>query len=120
MYEYRAVVVAVHDGDTISLDVDCGFDIHIVRLEVRLSGVDAPELKRSDQLGEQARDSLSAWLVAHPGPYIAHTEKDHTEKYGRYLLGALTAADHRELINDGLAAGWLKFYSGRGLKPVWP
>lgn len=120
MYEYRATVKAVHDGDTITLDVDCGFDWHMTHLDVRLAGVDAAELNRPDALGENARASLLSWLTAHPGPYVITTEKDHTEKYGRYLVSALIAVDQHELIGDGLIAGWLKMYSGRGPKPSWP
>lgn len=120
MYEYTAKILSVHDGDTIRIDVDLGFEIHNTNMDVRLFGVDAPELKRTDQLGEKSRDALNAWLVAHPGPYRATTVKDHTEKYGRYLVSALLAADEHELINDQLSAGWLKVYSGSGPKPVWP
>jgi endonuclease YncB( thermonuclease family) len=113
-------VISVHDGDTITLDVDCGFDWHMVHMDVRLGGVDAPELHRPDHLGEDARGFLLTWLAAHPGPYVITTEQDHTEKYGRYLVSALTAVDHHELIGDGLVAGWLKMYAGRGPKPSWP
>jgi micrococcal nuclease len=120
MFEYRAIVLSVHDGDTLDLDVDLGFRIHNIQMVMRLAGVDAPELKRADRLGELAREALTGWLAAHPGPYTAHTEKDHTEKYGRYLLSALVAADSHELINDQMAAGYLKFYTGNGPKPTWP
>lgn len=120
MFEYRAVILSVHDGDTLDLDLDLGFRLHNIQMVMRFSGVDAPELKRTDRLGEIAREALTGWLVAHPGPYLAQTEKDRTEKYGRFLLSALVAADGHELINDQLAAGHLKFYTGSGPKPTWP
>lgn len=120
MYAYRARVISVHDGDTISLDVDLGFDVHVARMDVRLAGVDAPELNRVDLLGEKAKASLLTWLATHRGPYEITTAKDHTEKYGRYLVTALAAEDHHELIGDGLIMGWLKMYAGRGPKPSWP
>lgn len=120
MYEYGATVLSVHDGDTLDLDISMGFRIHNIQMVMRLAGVDAPELKRADRLGELSRDSVMTWLIAHPGPYVAHTEKDHAEKYGRILLAGLTASDGHELINDQLAAGFLKPYSGFGPKPTWP
>lgn len=120
MYEYAASVLSVHDADTIRIDLDLGCSVHNVNLDVRLAGVDAPELRRPDQLGERAREALGAWLVAHPGPYRVTTIKDRTEKYGRYLVGFVIAPDGHELLADLTAAGWLKPYTGQGPKPIWP
>jgi endonuclease YncB( thermonuclease family) len=114
----------VHDGDTITVDVDLGFEIHVVRKNMRFFGYDAPELKTHltdpDGYGEAARAYLNSWLGQHPGPYTIHTEHDHTEKYWRFLMSALIAADDHELLNEMIAAGWLKPYTGSGPKPIWP
>ena len=118
MFEYSAQVLEVHDGDTLRLDVDLGMGIHYVSLRARFFGFDAPELGRPDGLGERARGQITAWLKAHPGPYIISTEKDRKEKYGRYLLARLSAGGH-ELITEQLAAGFLKPYTGEGPKPTW-
>jgi endonuclease YncB( thermonuclease family) len=119
MYEYTGKILEIHDGDTIRIDLDLGLQIHQVNLDCRFYGVDAPELGRPDGLGEKARGEIVAWLTKHPGPYVMATIKDRTEKYGRYLLEAITAADGRELIGDLLAAGFLKPYTGHGPKPEW-
>jgi micrococcal nuclease len=122
MYEYSATLRSdsdVHDGDTFWLDVDLGFGIHLVRLDVRLLGVDCPELRRSDGLGETARDFVVAWFAQHSGPWVIQTVKDHTEKYGRYLA-QIMAPDGASLAPDLLAAGLAKPYDGKGPRPIWP
>jgi micrococcal nuclease len=120
MYEYQARVLSVHDGDTMRLDVDLGFNVHNINMDMRVSGFDAPELGRSDKLGEIARDAVLAWLASHIGPYLILTRKDQAEKYGRYLLARVLAVDGHDLIADQIAAGFLKPYSGTGAKPTWP
>ena len=42
MYEYKAVITNVVDGDTFDMDIDLGFHIHIHE-RVRLLDVDTPE-----------------------------------------------------------------------------
>ncbi len=119
MYEYQASVNKVHDGDTLRLNIDLGFNIHNENIDVRLFGVDAPELHRPDKLGEKARDSLKQWLVIHPGPYVMTSVKDKTEKFGRYLIKSFKSKDGHELITDQKNAGYLKAYTGEGPKPEW-
>lgn len=119
MYEYAAALVAVHDGDTLRLDVDLGFDIHHAALDVRLLGIDCPELKRPDGLGERARDFVVAWFAQHTGPYAIRTMKDRQEKYGRFLA-TVAAADGVDLAGALIVAGLAKPYDGRGPRPVWP
>ena len=43
MYQYRASVVRIVDGDTLECDADLGFNITL-RLRIRLLGINAPEL----------------------------------------------------------------------------
>lgn len=126
MYEYLASLISVHDGDTLRMSVDLGFSIHYLTPAetlppaLRLYGADAPELGRTDGLGEKARDALSAWFADHLGPYRLQTVKDRGDKYGRILALAIIAADHHDLIGDLTVAGWLKPYFGVGPKPTWP
>lgn len=42
MYEYRASVIRVIDGDTVDLRIDLGFEVGL-NMRVRLAGIDAPE-----------------------------------------------------------------------------
>jgi micrococcal nuclease len=85
MYEYRANVVRVVDGDTLHIDLDLGIDCHTL-LTVRLWGVNAPEHGTPE--GDAATAYVENWVHNHAGPgglvEIA-TYKDRKEKYGRYL-----------------------------------
>lgn len=118
MYEYTATLVSVHDGDTFCLDVDLGFDIHHVALDVRLAGFDCPELARPDGLGEKARDFVVAWFGANGPTVTVHTMKDRTEKYGRYLA-IVIGAGGSDLAHDLVQADLAKPYDGHGPKPEW-
>jgi len=106
MYEYRALVARVVDGDTVDLKVDCGFHIyHTVR--VRLAGLNAPEMKT-----QEGKDS-KAWLMSHLPPdteVIVKTFKDKQEKYGR-LLGVILK-DLTNLNEELVKAGHATEYDG--------
>ncbi|HET7110212.1 MAG TPA: thermonuclease family protein [Gemmatimonadales bacterium] len=80
MYQYRADVIRIVDGDTLHLDVDLGFDIR--RADTfRLYGINAPELSTAEGLA--AKDWLTDQLAG--GIDMVTTHKDTREKYGRYL-----------------------------------
>jgi endonuclease YncB( thermonuclease family) len=49
-WTYRiAAVVKVHDGDTVTLKIDLGFDICLTGT-FRLAGIDTPELRGSTKI----------------------------------------------------------------------
>lgn len=112
-YTYDAVVRAVHDGDTVTLDVDLGFDTWIHGLKVRLYGINAPELNTPE--GKKAQTFLAGLLLI-GSKVVIGTVKDKQEKYGRYL-GTIIAKDTN--VNDHLVKnGYAKPYFGVGPKPV--
>jgi len=84
LYTYRAFVSNVYDGDTVTLDIDLGFDISLKGQKVRLLHISAPELRgESRPSGLMSRDALRAriankWVVL-------RTERDRKEKFGRWL-----------------------------------
>ena len=43
MYEYRASLVKIVDGDTIDVNLDLGFDVVLKKQRVRLYGINTPE-----------------------------------------------------------------------------
>lgn len=55
VFQYEAKVVRVIDADTLELDVDLGFHVHVV-IEGRINGVDAPEM--STEAGIRARQAV--------------------------------------------------------------
>ena len=97
MYEYMGNVVSVHDADTITVDVDLGFDVHFT-IPLRLYGINAPEL--STEEGKAARDWMQAQLPT-GYPVKIQTYKDRKEKYGRYLA---TVWDGLRNLNEELVA----------------
>ena len=48
MYEYRAVLHSVVDGDTVDVDIDLGFGIWMRDERVRIMGIDTPESRTRD------------------------------------------------------------------------
>jgi hypothetical protein len=64
MWEYRAQVLWVHDGDTLGVDLDLGLHTHL-HTTLRLHGINAPELgkaKDPNPAGEASTRALMALL----------------------------------------------------------
>lgn len=59
MYEYRAFVRKVYDGDTVTVDIDLGFDVVLQKQKIRLLRINAPEVRGEQrQEGLKSRDAL--------------------------------------------------------------
>lgn len=48
MYEYKAILVKVVDGDTVDVDIDLGFGMWMHNERVRIMGIDTPESRTRD------------------------------------------------------------------------
>jgi micrococcal nuclease len=85
MYEYKAKLIRVVDGDTYDLEIDLGFKVRRTD-RFRLVGADTPEVfgKNASEEGRQASESVKRLLWAQPSITI-RTLKDKQGKYGRYL-----------------------------------
>lgn len=105
MYQYKAIVERVVDGDTIDLTIDLGFKI-TTHQRIRLAGIDTPEIfsakKDSEEykLGNEAKLFVESRLAANNNEVLIRTEK-YTGKYGRYI-GTITLADSPVTLNDEL------------------
>jgi micrococcal nuclease len=90
MYEYKAKVLRVIDGDTIDFMVDMGFSV-FRKIRIRLANVDTPEIygvkKESAEYeeGMKASGITKGWLDSTNNEVIIKTHKDQTGKYGRYI-----------------------------------
>ncbi len=86
MYEYRAFVRKVYDGDTITVDIDLGFNHWIHGERIRLFGIDTPESRTSDKLekryGLLAKEFVQSFFEENKAFTLQTKKKD---KYGRYL-----------------------------------
>lgn len=81
MYEYKATVTKVKDGDTLVLDIDVGFSIIYRNQVVRLARINTPETNTIE--GLTVKDVVTKLLV--DKSVVVKTIKDKKDKYGRYL-----------------------------------
>jgi micrococcal nuclease len=91
MYEYRATVLKVVDGDTVDVDIDLGFGVMLKDERVRVMGIDTPESRTSDKVedlfGEAAKARVKELLS---DQVVLKTEvnkngEDMKGKFGRIL-----------------------------------
>ena len=91
MYEYRATLRRIVDGDTCDVDIDCGFDIVLSNQRIRLFGIDTPESRTRD-LEEKRFGKLAAKYIEDHikvgSTFTLRTRLDGKGKYGR-ILGEL-------------------------------
>ena len=88
MYEYRAKIVRVIDGDTVEAEVQLGFQVSL-RTTFRLFGIDAPETRGVERplglLATQYLQQAISELTNGTNALTIRTHQDRTGKYGRYL-----------------------------------
>mgnify|MGYP000341913277 CR=1 FL=1 len=88
MYEYRCVVKRVVDGDTVDIDIDLGFDVHLRKERVRIYGIDCEESRTRDKEEKKyglaakkfVKDFLSDGIVT-----LVTKKYDAKGKFGRIL-----------------------------------
>ena len=105
-YVYRAEVISVYDGDTITVMLDLGMGI-VRKAKCRLLGVDTPEIRTKSaaekEAGYTARDRVRE-LILNKTVVLHSVAKP--DKYGR-LLVKVWAEDgscvNELLIDEGLA-----------------
>ena len=115
MYQYKAKVLEIYDGDSMTLLISVGFNIYLEE-KVRLLVIDCPEIrtknKKEKALAYEARDYLRELLLKKE--VIIETEKE--VKWGRYLVDVYFEGMH---INKHLIdIGYAKKYDG-GTKKPW-
>lgn len=88
MYEYKAVITNVVDGDTFDMDIDLGFNIHIHE-RVRLLDIDTPEkFGKEKELGLLVKD-YAAFAFEGMEVVIKSEKADvaaNTDSFGRWLV----------------------------------
>jgi micrococcal nuclease len=103
MYEYKATVKRVIDGDSLVLDIDLGFYMFMNETKIRLYGLDTPEMNSEDPLLRLQAIMATRYLYDNlpvGSKVTIKTVLDKREKYGR-LLATITTQDGFN-INDGL------------------
>ncbi len=92
MYEYRATIVRVIDGDTFTAEVDLGFNTSVYAT-FRVKDLDTPETFRPRNRVEKAHgETATAYakkLLPMGEEVTIKTFKDKTGKYGRMLADVI-------------------------------
>lgn len=98
MYEYRAKLVKVVDGDTVDVDIDLGFGVWLKKERVRIMGIDTPESRTSDKVekifGLAAKERLKQLIEKDTilKTFAAKDGEDMKGKFGR-ILGDFIVGD---------------------------
>ena len=105
MYEYRAIITKVYDGDTLTAEVDLGFKMWAKKIKLRLIGIDTPEIRTKDPEEKsralKARDRVRELCLGKEVVITTHGKG----KYGRWLATVYIDGDldiTRFLIDEGL------------------
>jgi endonuclease YncB( thermonuclease family) len=112
---YAGVIDLVHDGDTVNVKLDVGFDL-TVYARVRVYGINAPEL--STDAGKVARDFAQSVLkVGDDVRVVSHG----WDKYGGRIDGTIEydlAGEPKDFASTMIAEGHALPWTGVGPKPV--
>jgi len=91
MYEYRAHIIKIVDGDTVDVDIDLGFGIVLSNERVRINGIDTPESRTRDKQEKKFGLAAKARLKSLLGKtcilktQINKSGEDMKGKFGRIL-----------------------------------
>lgn len=96
MYQYKAIITKVIDGDTVDVDIDLGFEVWLRNQRIRLYGIDTPESRTSDKVekvfGNLAKDKILSFCPIGASIILQTKTDDSRGKYGR-ILGELITED---------------------------
>ena len=108
MYEYKATVTRVIDGDTIDVDIHLGFDVVLSKQRIRLYGIDTPE-SRTRNKEEKIRGLISKDYVK-DNCYVGSTIRLQSKERGKFgrILGVIykdgdTISINQKMIEEGFA-----------------
>ena len=116
MYEYKAKVLRVVDGDTVDVDIDLGFGIWMHKERVRMMGIDTPESRTRDKVEKtfglasknRLKELLPVGSITVLKTEIDRSGEDKKGKFGR-ILGDFLIDDKRAtdiLIEEGHAVAY--------------
>ena len=96
--------VGVYDGDTVTLDIDLGFNHSMNNQKIRLFGINTPEVRGVErEAGLISKQRVKELILSKNVTLISH--KDKTGKYGRWLGTIIVDGINvnQLLLDEGLA-----------------
>ena len=117
MYEYRATIVKIVDGDTVDVDIDLGFGVVLKDERVRVMGIDTPESRTRDKVEKKFGLAAKARLKELLGKttvlktQINRNGEDMKGKFGR-ILGDFSTEDGRMITDIMVEEGHAVAYFG--------
>lgn len=123
MYEYRAKINRVVDGDTVDVDLDLGFNIVLTNERVRIMGIDTPESRTSDPVekvfGLAAKERLKE-LLGKESILKTEVSKDGEDMKGKFgrILGDFLTEDGRRVTDIMIEEGHCVRYHGQNKADV--
>lgn len=123
MYEYKATITKIVDGDTVDVDIDLGFGIWMKDERVRIMGIDTPESRTRDKVekifGLASKERLKSILgkTTTLKTFAAKDGEDMKGKFGR-ILGDFIAEDGRMVTDIMIDEGHAVKYHGQNKADV--
>lgn len=117
MYEYKATILRIIDGDTVDVDLDLGFGIWLRNERVRIMGIDTPESRTSDEVeklfGTAAKNRLKE-LLGEKAVLKTQVDKSGADMKGKFgrILGDFVANDGRMVSDILIEEGHCVAYFG--------
>ena len=104
LYTYKATCTRVYDGDSVTLDIQLGFNMAMLNQKIRLFGINTPEIRGAERpQGLIAAARLRGLIEGKE--VMLHSHKDRSGKYGRWL-GTIYLDDtniNKLMLQEGLA-----------------
>mgnify|MGYP003152715322 CR=1 FL=1 len=128
MYEYRATIIKIVDGDTVDVDIDLGFNVVLKDERVRIAGIDTPESRTRDLeekkfgLAAKARVKQLLGKTCVLQTQINKNGEDMKGKFGR-ILGDFNVYDSKtdtwkKLTNILISEGHAVPYHGQNKEDI--
>jgi len=115
MYQYKAVIKKVIDGDTVDVDIDLGFNVWLNNQRIRLYGIDTPESRTSDKVekvfGNLAKSKILEFCPVGANIILQTKTDDSRGKYGR-ILGELVTNEGVNVNEYMIANNYAVAYFG--------
>ena len=108
MYEYRATLLKIVDGDTVDVDIDLGFGVVLSNQRIRLYGIDTPESRTRDLEEKKCGKLAAKYIEDHIKVSSTFTLRSRLDKKGKYgrILGELICFvpefDREMSLNDAM------------------